>query len=336
VGYQVTRALGLCLMAIAATAGAAETAQRQYDNQTTPQTTYVLEDLSRDGVVTDLAATRDTDKFNRNIARAAAAVDYESIHDFVAIGASTNHFSQGAWSLRVNSIEAAVRKVDRRTGEGVFARLGATTSTHRTYLHGEGTWNKRLTDSTGLELVANRDAVESQEALQRAILANFVGVSIDHAATDRLTLIGMPTYRRFSDGNEQIGIRGWGVYTLLPDSGLSLMVHARTYESTQNGGGAYFSPDQYDRVEAGFRLRRGIAGWRVFAIANAGRERIDRDIEKPTNHLSLTATRIFSGDVSVGVQLVRFQATGDNTLNVGSAGHYVWRMARVYLGIPLR
>jgi hypothetical protein len=332
----VIRALGLLLMALTTTAGAAETAQRRHDNQTTPQMADGLEELSRGGLVADLVATRDTDKFDRNIARVAAALDYESIYDFVAIGASTNHFSQGAWSLRVNSVEGVVRKADRRTGEGIFARLGATTSTHRTYLHGEGTWNKRLTDSTGFELVANRDAVESQAALQRAILANFVGVSIDHAATDRLSLIAMPTYRRFSDGNEQTGIRGWGIWTLLPDEGLSLMVHARTYESTENGGGAYFSPDQYDRVEAGFRLRRAIASWRVFAIADVGRERIDRDVEKPTNQLSLAATRTFSGDVSVGIQLARFQATGDGTLNVGAADRYVWRMARIYVGIPLR
>jgi hypothetical protein len=287
------------------------------------------------GVLFDLVASNDTDGFRRNIVRAGAMVQHNSIYDFIAVGASTNNFSQGDWSKRVNSAVAMIRKVDRKTGEGLFARGAVVVNGEKPVLLGEAVWNKRFSASTGAEFIASRDAIESRAALDQGTLANYFAVSLDHAVTDRLTVIGMPTYRRFSDGNEQPGLRGFIIYGIAPEHGLSLSLKARAYESTQDGGGAYFSPDRYERAEIGLRLRRSFGDWRVFATADVGRERIDRDIEKPTNQLALTATRAYSNGTSVGIQLVRSHATSDSTFDVSAAGHYVWRMARVYLAIPM-
>jgi hypothetical protein len=186
-----------------------------------------------------------------------------------------------------------------------------------------------------MELIANRDAVETMAALGRAIMANFLAASFDHAVTERLTVIGMPTYRRFSDGNEQTGFRAWAIYGLLPEHGVSAQLKVRGYESTQNGGGAYFSPDRYERAEIGLRLRRAFGDWRVFATADVGRERIDRDIEKPTVQAALTAQRNFANNAGLGVQFAYYRASDSaNNLNVNRSDHYAWRMARVYFTVP--
>lgn len=326
-------ALGL-LVALAVTGTwATDVATKRPSEAGTPAIHDDADDLLPRGVGVDLVVTRDTDKFERNIARAAAMVRYESIYDFVAIGASRNEFRQGERSLHVNSLEGAIRKIDRATAEGITARAAVAFKGDRTEFHGEGVWNVRFSARTGVELIASRDAVESMQALTSGIMANFFAVSLDHALTSRLTVIGMPTYRRFSDGNEQTGLRGWIIYRLVPEYGLSLNVKARRYESSQNGSGAYFSPDRYERAEIGLRLRRAFGDWRVFATADVGRERINGDVEKPTSQLALTAQRNFANDTGLGLQLVYYRAT-DSSNNTIASDRYAWRMARLFFTIP--
>jgi hypothetical protein len=289
--------------------------------------------LSLPGVAMDLVVTRDTDKFERNIARVGAMVQYESPYDFIAIGASSNEFRQGDWSTRVNSLEAVVRKVNRGTAEGVTARAALAVKGGQTEFHGEGGWNIRFSQRTGVELIANRDAVETVQAFTNNIMANFFAVSLDHELIERLTVIGMPTYRSFSDGNDQIGLRGWIIYGLIPEYGLSINLKVRGYESSQNGGGAYFSPERYERAEIGVRLRKAFGDWRVFATADVGRERINRDIEKPTFGLALTTQRIFANSVSLGLHFSYYRAS-ETTNATDTSGDYAWQMARIVLSVP--
>ena len=286
-----------------------------------------------EGFVADFVATRDTDHFERNIVRLGAMVRYESIYDFVAIGASRNEFRQGSWSHHVNSLVGAIRKVDRATAEGITARLAVAVSGDTPKLHGEGTWNIRFTERTGIELVGNRDAVESRQAIEHGIMSNFVGVSLDHALTDRVTVIGMPTYRSLSDGNDQKGVRAWLIYALLPEQGLSAQLKYRGYESSKRSS-TYFSPDRYERAEIGLRLRRAFGDWRVFATADYGKERVDgTTLDNAAYQVALTAQRNFANNASVGLQLVYFRAS-DSENNVNSAERYAWRMARLYFTIP--
>lgn len=285
------------------------------------------------GVLFDLGGNRDSDGFKRTTLRVGAPVRYDAIHDFWALGASSDHFSKDDWDARVNSIVAMVRKVDPATGAGFTARAAVAFTGGDAELHGEGVWNHRFSNATGAEFIFNRDVVETAQALEQSLLANFFAVSLDHAFTDRLTVIGMPTYRYFDDGNQQLGLRGWLIYNLSPEQGLSVNIKARTYESSENGGGVYFSPDTYQRVEAGLRLRRSLGNWRVYATADVGREWIDEDIEKPTTHLSLAATRRIGESADVGVQWAYYRAS-DSAANLDVSGSYKWRMARIYLSVP--
>lgn len=285
------------------------------------------------GPVIDRVATRDTDEFKRDITRAGMMVHYASPYEFVAVGASHNEFRQGNWSADVNSLLVAGRNVNRRTAEGVTGRLALTTNTDKFEWHGEGTWNIRFTENTGIELIGNRDAVETIGALKEGILSNFLAVSVDHALTDRLTVIGMPTYRRFTDGNVHRGGRGWLIYSLVPDWGLGIEVKAQAYESTGNSRGLYFSPDNYERYETGLRLRRAIGNWRVIASAGVGQERINHEIEKPTRTFVMTMQQSFPNNVTAGVQFSYFQASSSGT-DINSSDEYAWRMGRAYVAIP--
>jgi hypothetical protein len=331
----MTRYLTALLIALAATGTwAADAAETLPGESNTPANRDDVDVLFLQGVALDLLATRDTDKFERNITRVGAMVDYKSTYDFTAIGASSNEFRQDDWSLRVNSVLASVRKVNRATAEGFTARAEVAFKGDERQLHGEGNWNIRFSASTGVELIANRDAIETQRALTNGTMANFFAASFDHALSERLTVIGMPTYRHFSDGNEQAGLRGWLIYALIPERGLSLNVKARGYESSQNGGGAYFSPERYERAEIGLRLRRSMGDWRVFATADLGRERINRDIEKPTSQLALTAQRSFANNTGLGLQFAYYRASDSANNTASETERYAWRMARLFVTIP--
>lgn len=285
------------------------------------------------GPIIDRVATRDTDNFKRDITRVGMILDYTSPYEFFAIGATNDVFRQGGWSAEVTSLLAAYRNISRRTAEGVTGRVAATTNTKKIEWHGEGTWNVRFNESTGMELVASRDAVETVGALREGIISSFLGVSVDHAVTNRFTVIGMPTYRRFNDGNTQHGARGWLIYSLIPDWGLGAEVKAQAYDSTGDSRGLYFSPENYERREVGLRLRRAIGNWRVFVSATAGQERINRDIEKPTRAFVMRAQKTFDNTVTVGAQFSYFQASNSGT-DINSSDDYAWRMGRIYMAIP--
>lgn len=285
------------------------------------------------GAIIDRVATRDTDKFERDITRVGLMVYYESPYKFFAVGAGRDEFRQGSWSTNVDSILLAGRNTNRRTGEGINGRLGVTTNTGKVEFHGEGTWNFRFTEKAGAELIGSRDAVETIGALKQAILSNFVAVSIDYALTDRLTVIGMPTYQRFTDGNDRRGGRAWLIYSLLPEYGIGVEAKVQAYGSTGNSGGLYFNPEQYERYEIGLRLRRAIGDWRVIASADYGRERINREIEKPTYAVALTMQRSFSNNVAAGIQFSYYRAASEGS-DINSSDDYAWGMGRIYLAIP--
>lgn len=286
-----------------------------------------------DGPALDFVSARDSDGFKRQTARAGAMVHYASPYEFLAVGASRDEFSQGVWSKGVNSILLAGRNVNRRTAEGYTGRLELTTNTDKIEWHGGLTWNKRFNEKAGMEMIFNRDVVETRAALDQATLANLYAVSLDYAFAERWTIIAMPTYRDFTDGNAQRGGRGWLIYNLLPEYGVSAQIKGQFYDSSR-GSTQYFSPDDYQRAEMGLRMRHAFGDWRVFADAAMGRERINNEIEQPTTTLVLTGQRSFNNNITVAAQLSYFRASAAGA-TIDTSGDYNWRMLRLVMTVPL-
>jgi Putative beta-barrel porin 2 len=298
-----------------------------------PELRYEPIPFSKAGGAIDIVVTRDTDDFERNVYSIGGMVRYASSSDFLAVGASRNEFRQGADRIDVDSLLVAYRKINPRTAEGLNLRAGLALAGDTTKIHGEGSWNLRFSESTGAEFIASRDAIETMPALRQGWMANFFAVSVDHAVTDRVTVIGMPTYRTFSDGNEQTGVRGWLIYSLLPEYGLSASVRARAFTSSQDGGGVYFSPEDYERVEAGLRLRRSIGHWRIFATMDFGQEKVNHAEAKPTSQYVLSAQRNLPNGAALGIQANYFRS-GDSLSNSTGSDKYAWRLARLYFVMP--
>lgn len=319
----------------AATAALADTTIIPAEKQ--PEPTSQLHEsaawLGVDGGTLDGVDSHDSDGFRRTTVRGGAMLFFDSPYRFVALGGSRDEFRQRRWTYEVNSIVLAGRSIERQTAGGFTGRLALTTNTKRVQWHGEGSWNIRLSERAGIELLANRDAVETAAALRTGVLSNFVGASLDYALSDRLTAIAMPTYQRFSDGYSRGGGRAWIIYGILPQYGISTELKARVEDASGKSRGRYFSPEYYERYEAGLRVRTSLGAWRLFATAALGQERINHEISNPTAIAMLNIQRSFTGNTTIGGQLSYYRAAGAGT-STDASGDYDWQMARLYLAIP--
>ncbi|CAG2153275.1 hypothetical protein LMG31506_04789 [Cupriavidus yeoncheonensis] len=325
--------LPVLLLAVAVSAAASD---EVLDKRPPTQSPDLFESPEYDplaGMTTDYFGTRDTTGFKRDSLRLGGMVRYASRYDFVSVGVSRDEFRQGDWTSIVDSVLVEGRRVNRRTAEGITGRLAVTTNTGHPQWHGEATWNVRFGERGGVELIANRDAVESQAALQNSILSNFLAAAFDYAPTERLTMVAMPTWRRFTDGNRQLGGRAWLIFTPVPESGIGIELKGQGFHGSGQSQQMYFNPAEYRKAEAGIRLRRSFGDWRVFAYARLGHEWIDHDIDKPTAEFGITARRTFSNGITAAVQFAYSRSSySDAVQNLNE--NYGWRMLRVIVVLP--
>ena len=177
------------------------------------------------------------------------------------------------------------------------------------------------------------DFVETRAGLEAGTMTNYLAASGDVAVTDRLTLIGLAGEQWFSDDNRRTHLRGTAIYGLLPEHGLSVQGRFRGYESSRSGGVLYFNPDDYERADIGLRMRRAFGSWRVLAAAGGGRERINRDVEKPTRYADLRVQRSFANNFTVALTFSLSHASDSDSI-IAPGADYTWRYYRAVLIAP--
>jgi hypothetical protein len=277
------------------------------------------------GNAVEVLGTDDSDGFRSARLRAGVLVDYKTAYDFVAIGVGGTRYEQHGWSADRYTLGAAVKKIERGTGAGLLATGGLSEVGDSLKAFLDATWNVRLSQTTGVELIGQRDFVETRAGLEAGTMTNFAGASVDYTATERLTLIGLGALQYFSDDVRRWHLRGRVIYAVLPEEGLSVQLRARGYESSRPGGTLYFNPENYAQADIGLRLRRSLGDWRVFAAAGVGRENIDRHNEEPTRYLEARAERSFANNLWLVLQyVVDYSSTSD----ASTSGHYTWHYLR--------
>lgn len=283
------------------------------------------------GNAVEVLGTDDSDGFRSARLRAGILIDYKTAYDFVAIGAGGTRYEQHGWSADRYSLGAAVKKVERTTGAGLLATGGLSQVGDSLKAFLDATWNVRLSQTTGIELIGQRDFVETRAGLEAGTMTNFAAASVDYAATERLTLIGMGGLQYFSDDNRRWHLRGRVIYAVLPEQGLSVQLRARGYESSRAGGTLYFNPENYAQADIGLRLRRALGDWRVLAAVGVGRENIDRHDEEPTRYLEARLERSFANNLWLVLQYV---VDHSSTSDASTGGHYTWHYLRGVVIFP--
>ena len=312
-------------------AAAAETSETSRSARTAPVGGFHDADDVVEGNLVEVLGTTDTDHFRSARLRAGIMVDYKSAYDFVAIGAGGTRYEQADFSADRYSVGAALKKVERATGAGVVIVGGLSEVSDHLKAFVDATWNVRLSSTTGIELIAQRDFVETRPALEAGTMTNFAAASVDHVIAERLTLIGLGALQYFSDDNRRWHLRGRVIYGLIPEQGLSVQLRARGYEASRPGGMLYFNPESYAQADIGVRLRRAIGHWRLLAAAGIGRENIDWSSEVPTRYLDARVERSFANNLSLALQYVL-----DHSASSDSAGSsdYTWHYFRAVVVFP--
>jgi hypothetical protein len=311
-------------------------AQWKSDPATTAEGSHagdLLDLLPGAGIGFAFIGTSDSDHFQRRRARLAALVNYNSPYDFLAVGVGTEYFKQNDWSTRGYSVSATAHKVEKATGAGIAATVGLLHADGHDRAIADAMVNHRFSADTGGELILQRDLVATRAALEAGVTHAFIAGSLDHAFSDRWTGIALAGAQRFSDGNDRAHLRGWLIYTLVPEYGLSLQARARGYENSQRGSAFYFNPERYETADIGLRLRKSLGGWRLFALLAAGEERIDRTTTNPTRFGQLNLDRVLEGDIRVGMQYAYSRAAAENSGSLSSG--YAWHYLRVFVVAPL-
>lgn len=331
-GHQVTRAWLLLLLALVPAGAAAQRSPSPAAAEDRNRATDDFDLLPGAGGSFDFIGTRDSDGFETRRTRIGALVHHNSAYDFSGVAAGTDYYRQDSWSERGYSLWGVLEKRDRATAAGISAHIGLLHVNGFDHLLADAVWNHRFSAQTGSEVIFQRDVVETRAALDNGVNQNFLGASVDHAFSNRLTAVALAGAQQFSDDNNRGHLRGWIIYTLAPEYGLAVQLRARGYENSRQGSPFYFNPERYENVDIGLRLNKRFGAWRVRAFLAAGEERIDRGVANPTGFAQLHVDRVLAGGIRIGLRYAYSHAAGEDRGNAD--GTYSWRYLRLFVVAP--
>ncbi|MEO5657563.1 MAG: hypothetical protein ABIO65_08435 [Nitrospiria bacterium] len=181
------------------------------------------------------------------------------------------------------------RQRERRVyGRGLQARYEARVGDHlRLMLQGglvrygdrnTGVWSSRAVyrpaDAVRVEAGATREVVESFPSFDRGVTADTLALSAEYRITHAVTSGAGVFGRRFSDGNERLGLSGNGRVVLSERVGLSAQLRARIFASSRNDVSGYFNPERFHETQIVMVVNRRLApGWRLEVLAGPGLQR---------------------------------------------------------------
>jgi hypothetical protein len=278
----------------------------------------------------DVSVSGDADHFEALRLRGGALTDYQSPFRYAGIAAQTTHYSQFGWHTDAPAVLFLWRKQQRETLAGSVAEGGVVRVAGRIRPIGDATWSLRPAAHTGIELLASSDLVETRRAIESATAYTFAAVGVEQQLGKRFTAIGLAGAQRFTDGNRRVHLRGRLIWMLVPEQGISAQVRWRQYESKQlDVGGAYFNPERYREWQGGLAIRKRYAGWIWSGTLAAGREEIDRGVQRTTKLADVRA----EGAIGRATRLA-LHASYNRSAGFGTADDYWYRVIGVTVIVP--
>jgi hypothetical protein len=154
---------------------------------------------------------------------------YEHGEKYTGISYQHNYFTQGGWDSSAEVYTLLTKAINPRTGLGYNANIGYNLENGHKLITTDSNYGFRATDSTKVEVMVNRDRVETQNSLNNGIYYTLGGVSVEQQILERLTAIVMGANMYFSDTNTRPIVRAKLIYDLVPDYGLTAQLRYRQY-----------------------------------------------------------------------------------------------------------
>jgi hypothetical protein len=103
---------------------------------------------------------------------------------------SSPHCQSGSQEIVKAAVHMSLKVPDTiSAAAGLSAICGVASVGRHALAVADVTWHTRLTERTGVELVATRDFVGTRDGLDHGIHYNILADSLDHQLTDRMTRV---------------------------------------------------------------------------------------------------------------------------------------------------
>lgn len=227
--------------------------------------------------VPDIYLASDSENFSTYKYKAGILPLYEHGENNTGISYQHNYFTQGSWNSTGEQYTLFTKAINPRTALGYNLNIGYNTENSHQLLTTDSNYGFTVTDTTKMELVLNRDRVETQNSLNNGIYYTMGGISIEQRLAESLTAVVMGANMYFSDTNTRPIARAKLIYDLLPEYGLTAQLRYRQYWDTNTSvPNNYFNPNQYIENMIALGARKRIDGWMVSGTAGVGRQSINQ------------------------------------------------------------
>ncbi len=238
----------------------------------------------------------DAEGFNSRRLSVDGTARFEHLDSRVGLRYTDHEFSRSGWSRQGQQLRLVARDVDRKTLDGWTLEPGLFRAADKDVWTLDASWRRTLSEGRAVELFANRDFVETANAIERGISYDFVGASGDYQWAPKWTTVGLAGLQNFSDGNQRRHLRARLIFQPSLDLGLTTQVRFRWFDSSRDDvAGAYFNPSRYRETLLALGWRQKVGDWRNVLTAGFGRQAINDDSETNTRLAEASAEKQVAG-----------------------------------------
>ncbi len=239
----------------------------------------------------DRSLSNGIDQFTVQRRSIGAASWLSSPDESRALRVQSIQFSDGAgWSALGAKVSALYREKDVSATANAQVELALASARGRARFIGEASHAWRLAPSTGIEVLAASDWVDTPRAFDEGLTSNYIGATVEQRLLPGLTATALAGYQPISDGNARTITKARLNYELLPQLGVALQAGYRALESNgREVADLYFNPATLEETTCGITLRRSFARVRMEAEARYG-ERVLEGLEHAGTTFSVGLT----------------------------------------------
>lgn len=234
-----------------------------------------------------------SDSENLNVRKYSTAYMPVYQHGDLNSGIRLQHldFEQQSWGASGKQLSLFAKNIDPKTALGYSINFGVNDIHGKSVITTDSQYSFELESKTRVELILNRDRVETQKSIENNISYTMLALNVDQEIFKNLTAIAMVGNMNFSDSNSRPFVRLRLVADVIPEYGINLQLRYRRFHSTDiNVERNYFNPEDYQETMVLLGFRKRIQGWMLAGTAGYGQQQIDYQQNTNTKLLDLSVT----------------------------------------------
>ncbi len=262
-------------------------------------------------VLPEFFISSDSEKLSIKKASLGYLPFYEHGDSNTGIKLQNNQFHQDSWSIYSNQISFITKEINSKTTLGYLVNLGVNQLEGKSIITIDSQYQFKLFDKTSIELILNRDRVETQKALENNTFFTMAAINIEQEIRSDLRAMLMIGEMKFSDGNSRPFLRARLIADVLPDYGVNLQLRYRQFHSDDiDVERNYFNPEDYRETMLVIGYRKRFEGWNLAGTLGVGRQEIDNLNSTQTKLIEFNATSPFVKNIFFRTRLGYSQAAG--------------------------